>query len=59
MFVEYTGGAFDLTPMERMFTHLPFSSVGDLFCFIGVLVVAGVLIIFTVGKIAQSIKGDD
>ena len=59
MVVEYTGGAFPLTPMENVMKGLPFTSVTDLFFFIGILVVAGVIVVFTVHKIAMAIKGDD
>lgn len=45
--------------IETVMAELPFNSVGDLFIFIGVMVVAGLLVIFTVGKIAKAIKGDD
>jgi len=43
---------------EPLIKGLPFTTVGDLFYFVGVLVVAGVLIIWTIGKIAMAIKGD-
>lgn len=56
---EYVGGAFPLTPMENVLKGLPFTTIGDLFCFIGVLVVAGLIIIWTVWKIASAIKGQD
>jgi hypothetical protein len=44
---------------ERIAEGLPFTSVMDLFYFIGILVIAGILVIWTVGKIAMAIKGDD
>lgn len=58
MFVEYVGGAFDLTPMENVLKGLPFTTIGDLFNFIGVLVVGGLIIVWAVWKIARAIKGD-
>lgn len=59
MMVEYVGGAHPLTGLELVLKQLPFSTVGDLFMFIGLLVIAGLLIIFTVWKIASAIKGTD
>ncbi|MHA2044090.1 MAG: hypothetical protein ACW99G_04810 [Candidatus Thorarchaeota archaeon] len=60
MMVEYTGPAWsDMTPIERVLSGLPFATVADLFFFIGTLAVIGLLIIFTVWKIASAIKGQD
>jgi hypothetical protein len=44
---------------ERVAEGLPFTSVMDLFYFIGILVIAGFLVIWTVGRIAAAIKADD
>jgi hypothetical protein len=59
MYVEYVGSWPEPTAFERVLSGLPFSSVTDLFIFVGLLVVGGLLIIFTVWKIASAIKGTD
>jgi len=45
--------------MEKIATGLPFTSITQLFYFIGIIVIAGLLVIWTVHKIAMAIKGDD
>jgi hypothetical protein len=45
--------------MENVMKGLPFTTVMDLFYFIGIMVVAGLIVIWTVHKIAMAIKGDD
>lgn len=48
-----------MTPNLRDFLNtLPFSDVGDLFIFIGLLVVMGFLFIHAVWKVVMAIKGD-